>query len=51
MSKSLKLQILALLSGSLVLLIALACFQFLSSNVHAYRGLLDGPLQASQWVD
>ncbi|TDV72828.1 methyl-accepting chemotaxis protein [Pseudomonas sp. LP_7_YM] len=53
MSKSLKLQILALLSGSLVLvlLIALACFQFLSSNVHAYRGLLDGPLHASQLVD
>lgn len=53
MSKSLKLQILALLSGSLllVLLIALACFQFLSSNVQAYRGLLEGPLQASQRVD
>ena len=53
MSKSLRLQILALLGGSLalVLLIALACFQFLSSNVHAYRGLLDGPLQASQLVD
>ncbi|MDD1964302.1 methyl-accepting chemotaxis protein [Pseudomonas putida] len=53
MSKSLKLQILALLSGSLVLvlLIALACFQFLSSNVQAYRGLLEGPLRASQLVD
>ena len=53
MSKSLRLQILALLSGSLVLvlLIALACFQFLSSNVQAYRGLLDGPLHASQLVD
>jgi methyl-accepting chemotaxis protein len=53
MSKSLRLQILALLSGSLVLvlLIALACFQFLSSNVHAYRGLLEGPLQASQLID
>ncbi|MFJ3487516.1 methyl-accepting chemotaxis protein [Pseudomonas sp. NPDC090202] len=53
MSKSLKLQILALLSGSLflVLLIALACFQFLSNNVQAYRGLLEGPLQASQLVD
>ena len=53
MSKSLRLQILALLTGSLVLvvLIALACFQFLSSNVHAYRGLLEGPLQASQLVD
>jgi methyl-accepting chemotaxis protein len=53
MSRSLKLQILALLSGSLVLmlLIALACFQFLSKNVHDYRGLLDGPLHASQLVD
>ncbi len=53
MSKSLRLQILALPSGSLVLvvLIALACFQFLSSNVHAYRGLLEGPLHASQLVD
>jgi methyl-accepting chemotaxis protein len=53
MSKSLRLQILALLSGSLVLvvLIALACFQFLSSNVHAYRDLLEGPLHASQLVD
>jgi len=53
MFKSLRLQILALLSGSLVLvlLIALACFHFLSSNVHAYRGLLDGPLHASQLVD
>jgi methyl-accepting chemotaxis protein len=53
MSKSLRLQILALLSGSLVLvlLIALACFHFLSSNVKDYRGLLDGPLHASQLVD
>jgi len=53
MSKSLRLQILALLSGSLVLvlLIALACFHFLSSNVKSYRGLIEGPLQASQLVD
>ncbi|WP_062389155.1 methyl-accepting chemotaxis protein [Pseudomonas abietaniphila] len=53
MFKSLRLQILALLSGSLmlVLVVALACFQFLSSNVHAYRGLVDGPLHASQLVD
>jgi methyl-accepting chemotaxis protein len=42
-----------MLSASLVLvlLIALACFHFLSSNVHAYRGLLDGPLQGSQLID
>lgn len=48
MLKSLRLQILALLSGSLilVLLTALACFHFLSSSVQAYRGLLDGPLHA-----
>lgn len=53
MSKSLRLQIMALFCGSLVLvlLVALACFQFLSSNLHAYRGLLDGPLHASQLVD
>ncbi len=53
MSKSLRLQILGLLGGSLilVLLIALACFHFLSSNVQAYRGLLEGPLRASQLVD
>jgi methyl-accepting chemotaxis protein len=53
MSKSLKFQILAMLSASLVLvlLIALACFHFLSSNVQAYRGLLEGPLQGSQLID
>jgi methyl-accepting chemotaxis protein len=53
MSKSLRFQILAMLSASLVLvlLIALACFHFLSSNVQAYRGLLDGPLQGSQLID
>ena len=53
MSRSLRLQILGLLSGSLilVLLIALACFHFLSNNVQAYRGLLEGPLHASQLVD
>jgi methyl-accepting chemotaxis protein len=43
----------ALLGGSLVLvlLIALACFHFLSNNVQSYRGLLEGPLRASQLVD
>ena len=53
MSKSLKLQILALLGGSLalVLLIALACFSFLSNNIQAYRSLLDGPVQSSQMID
>ncbi|MEG5263422.1 methyl-accepting chemotaxis protein [Pseudomonas sp. JDS28PS106] len=53
MSKSLRLQILAMLGGSLILilLIALACFNFLSNNVHAYRGLIQGPVLASQLVD
>ncbi|MCO8163487.1 methyl-accepting chemotaxis protein [Pseudomonas sp. 21LCFQ010] len=53
MYKSLKLQILALLGASLALLlvIALACFYLLSNNVRDYRGLLDGPLRASQLID
>lgn len=53
MAKSLRLQILAMLGGSLVLvlLIALACFHFLSNNVQSYRGLLEGPVHASQLVD
>ena len=53
MSRSLRLQILAMLGGSLILilLIALACFNSLSNNVHAYRGLLQGPVLASQLVD
>ena len=53
MSKSLRLQILAMLSGSLILilLIALACFNFLSNNVQAYRDLLQGPVLASQVID
>jgi methyl-accepting chemotaxis protein len=53
MAKSLRLQILSLLGGSLalVLLIALTCFHFLSNNVDSYKGLLDGPLRASQLVD
>ena len=51
--KSLRLQILALLGFSLALLlaIALACFYLLSNNVRDYRGLLDGPLRASQLID
>ncbi|GAB7533140.1 methyl-accepting chemotaxis protein [Pseudomonas sp. 3A(2025)] len=53
MHKSLRLQILALLGVSLALLlvIALACFYLLSNNVRDYRGLLDGPLRASQLID
>ncbi|MCG8292900.1 methyl-accepting chemotaxis protein [Pseudomonas entomophila] len=51
--KSLRVQILSLLGGSLVaiLLIALVCFQFLSSSVRGYAELVDGPLRASQLID
>ena len=50
---SLRAQILTLLGGSLalILLIALACFSVLSKDVRAYRGLLDGPIAASQLID
>ena len=50
---SLRAQILSLLGGSLLamLLIALACFNFLSNGVQSYRSLLDGPLLTSQLID
>ncbi|MGK9417645.1 methyl-accepting chemotaxis protein [Pseudomonas cedrina] len=50
---SLRAQILSLLGGSLlaILLIALACFNFLSDGVHSYRSLLEGPLRTSQLID
>ena len=53
LQKSLRAQILALLSGSLLamLLIALASFHFLSTGVQNYRNLIDGPLRASQLID
>jgi methyl-accepting chemotaxis protein len=53
LQNSLRAQILALLGGSLLLtvIIALACFSFLSGGIQNYRGLLDGPLQESQLVD
>ncbi|QXH93665.1 methyl-accepting chemotaxis protein [Pseudomonas ogarae] len=53
LQKSLRAQILALLSGSLLamLLIALASFHFLSNGVQNYRNLIDGPLRASQLID
>ncbi|SEB60031.1 methyl-accepting chemotaxis protein [Pseudomonas saponiphila] len=53
LQKSLRAQILALLSGSLLamLLIALACFQLLSGGVQSYRELIDGPLRSSQLID
>jgi len=34
-----------------MLLIALVCFQFLSSSVRGYAALVDGPLRASQAID
>ncbi|UMZ10472.1 methyl-accepting chemotaxis protein [Pseudomonas sp. MPFS] len=53
LQKSLRAQILALLSGSLLamLLIALACFQLLSNGVQSYRELIEGPLHSSQLID
>ena len=50
---SLRLQILALLAGSLLamLLIALVCFRLLSASVDGYSQLVDGPLRASQQID
>jgi len=50
---SLRAQILALLGGSLALILAtaLVCFSFLSGGMQSYRGLLDGPLEASRLVD
>ncbi|GLH19276.1 MULTISPECIES: methyl-accepting chemotaxis protein [Pseudomonas] len=53
LQKSLRTQILALLSGSLlaILLIALACFHFLSNGVQSYSQLIAGPLHTSQLID
>nr|WP_273820341.1 methyl-accepting chemotaxis protein [Pseudomonas asplenii] len=53
LQRSLRAQILALLSGSLLamLLIALTCFHFLSNGIRDYRELIGGPLLASQLVD
>lgn len=53
LQKSLRAQILALLSGSLlaILLIALASFHFLSGGVQSYANLIDGPLHTSQLID
>src|SRR5690606_33972843 len=53
LQKSLRAHILALLGGSLALILvtALACFSFLSSGMQSYRGLLDGPLQAARLID
>ncbi|WP_025126914.1 methyl-accepting chemotaxis protein [Pseudomonas sp. PH1b] len=53
LQKSLRAQVLALLSGSLLamLLIALASFHLLSGGVQNYRELIEGPLHSSQLID
>jgi len=53
LQKSLRAQILALLGGSLALILitALVCFSFLSSGMQNYRGLLEGPLEESTLID
>ncbi len=53
MRKSLRVQFLTLLGGSLaaMLLIAMVCFQFLSASVRDYGELIDGPLRESQLID
>lgn len=53
LQKSLRAQILALLGGSLALILitALACFSFLSNGMQAYRDLLEGPLETSRLID
>ncbi|MBH3337660.1 HAMP domain-containing protein [Pseudomonas mendocina] len=53
LQKSLRAQILALLGGSLALILitALVCFSFLSSGIQSYRSLLDGPLESSRLID
>ena len=53
LQRSLRARILSLLGGSLLLtlLIALACFSFLSTGVQSYRDLVDGTLHTSRLVD
>jgi methyl-accepting chemotaxis protein len=53
MSKSLRLQTLAALIASIVLIlsITLAWLHFLSGNLQEYRDLIEGPLQASYLAD
>jgi methyl-accepting chemotaxis protein len=53
LKRSLRAQLLALLGGSLllILLIALSCFNSLSNSLQAYQGLLHGPIDASLLVD
>uniref|UniRef100_UPI0030D9E9F7 methyl-accepting chemotaxis protein n=2 Tax=Pseudomonas sp. EL_65y_Pfl2_R95 TaxID=3088698 RepID=UPI0030D9E9F7 len=53
LKRSLRAQILALLGGSLLLVvvIALLCFGFMSSSMQSYRDLIDGPILSSRLVN
>jgi methyl-accepting chemotaxis protein len=53
LKRSLRAQLLALLGGSLllILLIALSCFNSLSNDVQTYRGLLTGPIEAATLIE
>jgi methyl-accepting chemotaxis protein len=53
LKKSLRAQLLALVGGSLLLMLALALasFSVLSSDISAYQKLLKGPLEASRLID
>ncbi len=53
LQNSLRGQLLALLGGSLllILVIALTCFNFLSGGIQSYRNLVGGTLEASSLVD
>jgi methyl-accepting chemotaxis protein len=53
LKRSLRAQLLALLGGSLllILLIALSCFNSLANSLQAYQDLLVGPIEASALVD
>ncbi|MFA0965449.1 chemotaxis protein [Pseudomonas amygdali] len=51
MAKSFRIQVLAMVGGIVVSLVALICFYLLSNSLESYRGLLEGPVQVSQLVD
>ena len=53
LKRSLRAQLLALLGGSLllILLIALSCFNSLSNSLQSYQALLHGPIDASLLID
>jgi methyl-accepting chemotaxis protein len=52
-NRSIRLQILVTLSASLalVVVIAMACFHFMSNSIQGFRDLLNGPLHATQLID